>query len=363
MPKEFDTTADTNPENPMISVIIPMYNSEKYIETCLRSVMTQSVDDIEVILIDDASTDHGPEIAQRVLNEYPHTEQCRIVRNEHNSGVAFSRNRGVESAVGKYIFFMDADDILAPYCFETLLHKAEETGADLVGGEKICFIDDVPAGMHTNSISAITLHHDDVIRYFGRIRKNTRYTLYFMVWNKLIRRSFLNINSISFISQIRVHSDEPWCFKSFYLSNNIVLIENVTYFYRDTPSSIINSLKKTQPIDSYNILVRYYYDAAINPDIEKYEKNDLTVLFFMKRESLVRRLFDHGTFRQFCRFVKDNNSFRFVPWAIWKSNGTLAQKLYLSIQSLSFPWFLLLFVPIATLLKMKNDFKRNILKK
>ena len=95
---------------PTISVIIPMYNAEKYIAECLESVLAQTLQDIEVILVDDCSTDSSVAIAESYLEKFG--GRLNIYDNEKNSGAGGTRNNGLLKAAGEYVYFMDADDLI-----------------------------------------------------------------------------------------------------------------------------------------------------------------------------------------------------------------------------------------------------------
>ena len=118
-----------NAKNPAISVIIPMYNMEKYIRYCLDCILYQTFDDYEVILIDDASTDKTYEICRQICENNP---AVILLKNEVNKGQQYSRNRGLDVAKGKYVYFMDSDDEILPKAMSVFYKKAEEEQADVV---------------------------------------------------------------------------------------------------------------------------------------------------------------------------------------------------------------------------------------
>ena len=130
-------------KNPLVSVIMPAYNAERFIEEAIRSVMSQTVSDWELIVIDDCSTDNTFQIAQHLM-----TQDSRIIllRNSENSGVAKTRNRGIECAKGNYIAFLDSDDIWHSEKLERQLNKIQAVDAGMcycsyriigVAGEKV----------------------------------------------------------------------------------------------------------------------------------------------------------------------------------------------------------------------------------
>ena len=118
-----------NSANPAISIVLPTYNVERYIGYCIYSIMRQTFQDFELIIVDDVSTDDTYEICQRMGSGM---SRVRLLRNNTNRGAGYSRNVGLAEAKGKYIYFMDSDDELLPWALESFYRKAEEEQADVV---------------------------------------------------------------------------------------------------------------------------------------------------------------------------------------------------------------------------------------
>lgn len=114
--------------NPKVSIIVPVYNVEKYIEKCINSLKNQTLSDIEIILVDDSSTDSSLKLCQKAAEE-----DARIkVIHKINEGAGMARNAGLEVAKGEYIGFIDSDDFVEENMYETLCAKADEYGSDLI---------------------------------------------------------------------------------------------------------------------------------------------------------------------------------------------------------------------------------------
>ncbi|MBD5416907.1 MAG: glycosyltransferase family 2 protein [Desulfovibrio sp.] len=118
-------------EQPLVSFIIPVYNGEKWLADCLQSVVDQSVPDLEIIVIDDASTDGTPQIVRSFADRDP---RIKILVNERNSGHAAARNRGLDMSTGRWIATPDCDDTIEPDFCKILLAEAERSGADIIKG-------------------------------------------------------------------------------------------------------------------------------------------------------------------------------------------------------------------------------------
>lgn len=118
---------------PKVSVVIPVFKVEAYIEKCVRSLFGQTLDDLEYIFVDDCSPDNSIAVMQKVLEDYPHRkEQVRIIRHEVNQGVGVARNHGIAACTGDYIIHCDPDDWVDLTIYETLYYQALENNADMV---------------------------------------------------------------------------------------------------------------------------------------------------------------------------------------------------------------------------------------
>lgn len=113
-----------------VSVIIPVYNDEKYLKQCVESILTQTYTNLEIILVDDGSTDHTPEICEEYREKY---DQIRVLHKK-NGGVGSSRNAGLALATGEYVLFVDNDDWLEKHHIEELYKLAKENNADIAAG-------------------------------------------------------------------------------------------------------------------------------------------------------------------------------------------------------------------------------------
>lgn len=116
---------------PLVSIMIPAYNAEKWLADCLQSALGQSVADIEVIAVDDGSTDGSLAILRAFADKDP---RLKLLVNEKNCGLPAARNRGIDSSTGRWLAFIDADDMLAPDFCKILLAEAETSGADIIKG-------------------------------------------------------------------------------------------------------------------------------------------------------------------------------------------------------------------------------------
>ena len=127
-------TIKNNLMQPKVSVIITVFNCEKYIETCACSLFEQTLDNIEYVFVNDASTDNSITILNRIIRNYPTLERHTIIINiKRNRGVSNARQIGIGKATGEYIIHCDSDDWIDKNMYEQLYKKAKETDADIVG--------------------------------------------------------------------------------------------------------------------------------------------------------------------------------------------------------------------------------------
>ena len=117
-----------------VTIGIPVYNAEKFVERCLKSVLEQTFDDFEVLIVDDCGTDSSLSILKKIANNHNNGNKLRIVRHNKNLGVAEARNTIIKEASGKYLFFMDSDDRISKDAISILFDKAENTNAETVWG-------------------------------------------------------------------------------------------------------------------------------------------------------------------------------------------------------------------------------------
>ena len=116
-----------------------VYNGEKYLEDCIDSLVNQTIDNMEIILVNDASTDDSLSICKKYAADY---EYIKIIDKKVNEGLAITGNTGISAAKGEYIILVDNDDIIPPYAYERLYNKAKETNADIVTGKANFLIGD-----------------------------------------------------------------------------------------------------------------------------------------------------------------------------------------------------------------------------
>jgi glycosyltransferase involved in cell wall biosynthesis len=239
---------------PLISVIIPTYNCGEYISRAIDSVLSQNIKNIEILIIDDASTDDTLSILDQKYSNHP---QIKIFSQSINKRQAAARNRGLDLASGEYIFFLDADDWIEKKCLIHLVTIAEEYSAKIVA----CGVDMVFEDGNREPYHNFAFSYDDE---FDALNHLIDYRIGTVVWNKLYSRNFIEKNKLRFTG-LYVHEDVLFSIEAAYLCDNYISITNSYYNYFQRKNSSINSKQTGQHLESY---IRLYADI-IN-FLEKY---------------------------------------------------------------------------------------------
>jgi CDP-glycerol glycerophosphotransferase len=212
---------------PRISVIVPIYDVEDYLEECLGSLAAQSHEDFEAILVDDGSTDSSAAIAAGFCSR---DGRFRLLR-QPNGGLSRARNAGAARAEGEYLAFLDSDDVLPPEAYARLVGSLERTGSDFAGGNVHRLSD---AGAAPAPFLATT---------FARTRERTHVTRFAPLladrtaWNKLWRRSFWTGNRLRF-PEGRLHEDIPVVLPAHFMARSVDVIAEPVYHWRVREGSI-----------------------------------------------------------------------------------------------------------------------------
>lgn len=204
-----------------ISVIVPVYNAEKYLDSCIQSVLKQTYPNWELILIDDGSKDESGAIADR----YKQTENRIQVVHQQNAGVSAARNQGLDMATGDYIVFLDADDELTTDCLNKLLKNAVENHANIVAGK--CSSD----RNLTNPSGEITVWRGEEALKNALMDNPFTYS----ACAKLFHREC--IGNTRFVPEIKINEDSYFIFQLLTKKTTFVGIEDEIYVYKENPDS------------------------------------------------------------------------------------------------------------------------------
>ena len=226
--------------SPQISVIIPVFNKEKYLSQCLESVIGQTFSDMEIICVNDGSTDHSPEI----LTQYAAREARLCIINQKNRGLSAARNAGMDAARGTYILFIDADDWVEPDMLEKLFNSAQQTDADLACAQLHLFAEtenDLPRTKSLQSyFDKFTPTADGCLPLADNPLK-----INVVSTGKLYKTSIIKEFELSFPKRKLTHEDEYWAWAYNIHCQSYVHLPDRLYHYRIHNNSITGSERKT----------------------------------------------------------------------------------------------------------------------
>ena len=226
---------------PLISVIIPVYKVEKYLNQCVESVLTQSLSDIEVILVDDGSPDNCPDMC----DAYAAMDARIRVIHQKNLGLAGARNTGFRIAKGEYVAFLDSDDYVLPDAFAKLHAKAVEYDADIVFSQVQYFDDTLRQTVVANDTSSLPLFNDVKFEYSFDWRdvgadSIFSYKSFVVAWNKLCKKSFLDEIGANFPLGL-IYEDNPFYFQTIFAAKRMAQVRERLICYRINRSGSIIS--------------------------------------------------------------------------------------------------------------------------
>lgn len=231
----------------LVSIIMPMYNVEKYIEKAIQSVLSQTYNNFELLIINDGTKDNSVAIAEKFLSD----KRIKIYHKE-NGGLSDARNFGLDRANGVYVYFMDSDDYIEPILLEKAVNEIENSNADiLIFGY---YLDNENAnGNLLNSERIVT-----ETKYFEKNKNNlfindTTMGLLGYAWNKLYKLEFLNNNNLRFEKGVSLVEDILFNSLAYKFSNKILIINVPLYHYANRP---VQTLIKTFHKNSFDLYLK-----------------------------------------------------------------------------------------------------------
>lgn len=288
--------------NVKVSVIIPIYNMEKYINECIDSVLNQNLNDIEVILVDDGSTDSSPQIC-----DFYKKDKRVVVIHQVNGGLSNARNSGMKVATGEYIMFLDADDYLAhESCIEDLYMLARENNLEILHYSADIHYDYQDDGF-TKDRYRIKITNDSTL---------TGLEMFSLLWESqsfsssacmhLLKNEFLKANNINFYDGI-LHEDNIFTMECLVKAKKVKFIDNPIYIRRVREGSIMTSKKSFSNVYGFFVcyikILELLKDHNVEQSIEPNEqiRNSFESILFVIRNNaleylkdLTKREIEHG---------------------------------------------------------------------
>lgn len=249
---------------PCISIVIPAYNAGKYIEKCLQSIIYQNYKDIEIIIVNDGSTDNTREICEKFVNQ---DSRIKLINTE-NKGAGSARNTGIDAAKGEYISFIDSDDYICPNYYSRMYEMIKAGDADIVEGhykrvsgyDEDVFTNTGNVQEYTNIEKLLILYGDDEVEYINSV----------IVTNKLYRSSLFK--EVRFPVN-RIIDDEFIIYKLIYNSKKIISTSDIMYAYVQSEESVMRASFKEKRVkdtlDVYDEVYEFFKDKGNDKLIEE----------------------------------------------------------------------------------------------
>lgn len=247
--------------NPLISIVIPVYNVKDYIHECIESVLDQTYTNLEVLIINDKTPDESIEIIHDLASD----SRVNIINLPNNLGLSGARNEGLHRATGEYVVFVDSDDKIKPQYIENLYKKAKSANADIVRGSFRDFEGNVPDGWSADF---------EILPMSGRkaLDKLLMEGVSFAVWTTMYRTQFLKQHSLEFTQGILLE-DGDFTTRAYMAASIVASINDANYMYRIRPGSILTSNNAQRMSDSEEIVIKKFikmYESSTD-NVEKYQ--------------------------------------------------------------------------------------------
>lgn len=212
----------------LVTVIVPVYNSEKYLRLCVESIVNQSYKNIEILLINDGSTDNSGEIC----DTYARNDKRIKVIHTKNNGPAAARNIGIDNSKGEFIFFVDSDDFIENNAISLLIENYHRTKADIIIEDFLKIKDDNISESGHNAVfsNSKLLKKQDIVDYIRcYLKKPNRFPLFVSSWGRLFKSSIVKNNNILFPTDLQTFEDVAFNFDYLNYTDAIFFVKEVVY--------------------------------------------------------------------------------------------------------------------------------------
>lgn len=295
-----------------LSIIVPVYKVEKQLEQCIRSILNQSFTNFELILVDDGSPDKCGEIC----DEYEKKDKRIKVIHKKNGGLSDARNAGLDIAKGKYIGFVDSDDIIHPEMYERMYNFINKYNVDIVQCKfkKFKSIEDINKLSNINNTNIEYYTSKEAIMDMidnNKINVNT--------WNKLYKRELFENERFP---KGKIHEDEFLTYKLMYESNKIAYINEELYYYYQNDNGIMNGSNLIKRLDRIEAIEERSNFFLKNGDKDLYNKSNTALFFALNKLYFI--------FKRNIQLRKEEQYINLLKDKITKTASILSDNVYLS---------------------------------
>lgn len=335
-----------------VSVIVPVYNVEQYLTKCLDSLVNQTLEEIEILVVNDGSPDHSQVIIDDYAARYPNKIRSFI---KENGGLSDARNYGAKQAIGEYIGFVDSDDYVKENMFELLYNKATAEDSDTVACGFCKFYED--GTNEPRSIKHSRKHFGQSVEESPRILlKSKSYA-----WNKLYRREWYLVNNFAFPAN-QWFEDSAVIYNMLYLANRVSAVSEVLYMYRADRQDSITHICTPKVFDIFKSIESihdFFYSHTCNPSVLKVADRLCQIHAFARMNLLVQSnsvKLKHSYYKAMMEWFN-----RYIP--NWASNPYYkkAKKPTIYHRHMHIPWrmYILLLLPHSLVDFIETATKRS----
>ena len=339
-----------------ISIVIPVYNCERYLDNCLNSIINQTYTDFEVIVVDDGSTDKSCEIYKC----YEEKDQRIKIIKQKNSGVSKARNKGIDNAKGKYLFFIDADDIIKSNMLEVMYNSIVKNDGDIafsgfkVKGNNLRHNDTIALKELCDGKDVGVVTNEEVI--VKTISTTPGEVLYGYIWRNLYRMDIIKENNIRFLDGVKISEDFMFILEVLDKCKNVIIVQQELYIYN------INDLSVTAKyIDTLHEDMNFINEWMFNNICNKY-KSVLdgyyccianTYLGFI--QNICRKGTPYSILERIrlAYKVKKEYKYKIVLNKLWKQKNKFRKKAWIGISLFNFNLDLI-YIILFSLKEIKN---------
>ena len=290
-----------------VSILVPVYNVEKYFSRCLETLFSQTYSDIEYVFVNDCTPDKSMQVLNETLARHPfRANSVRIIENKNNLGIAMVRNTLLENATGDYVLFVDSDDWIELDTIEKFVEKALESDADIVGCDyfeeypdrRVLFRQSYPSA-HVDAMKAMTL-----LKIKG------------VLWKLFVRRELIMRNNICFVPEVQFGEDYIFCCKLFFFARTFSSVDAALYHYVQYNPNNYSSTDSDLRINSFSraisIVESFYREKGVYDILE----TELLQRKFLSKSSYVLDRKKRSIKKWTSHFPESNGAWRSLNYSL-----------------------------------------------
>lgn len=245
--KYLDGESMKDSKQPLISVIVPVFNVACYLEECISSIINQTICDLQIILIDDGSTDSSGSIC----DQFAERDKRILVIHQTNAGVSAARNAGIREAKGKYISFIDADDMLPKEAYKVLLDKLLDYPALIMGRMQRVS----ESGTLLDKSRKFHIEEVEPSVFLKDLLEEKKFTYLGYLCDKLFLHDLIENNNLLFDQALRLNEDRMFILQYMIYAKKVFFVNNVVYYYRQRSNSIITTTRRNSTVTDSEMTV------------------------------------------------------------------------------------------------------------